>query len=123
MNNLNVQYRYCKDGNRSGSIYVDHLEHRRERRQVMTAIIICSCHTATILAIMMNFCNHSDQDILHACAALPDNATNITVYGLRPHQLGSTLVDKDTGDAAGDLFFFLGDRLLIPMACRHDPGW
>ena len=58
-----------------------------------------------------------------ADVVLPENAINITVYGLRPHQLGSTLVDKDTGDAAGDLFFFLGDRLLIPMACRHDPHW
>ena len=33
------------------------------------------------------------------------------------------LQNKDTADANGDVFFYLGDRLLIPMACRHDPGW
>jgi len=37
--------------------------------------------------------------------------------------LTSTLNDKDTGDAYGDIFFYLGDRLQEPMACRHDPSW
>eukprot|EP01052_Picozoa_sp_SAG31_P046111 SAG31_NODE_8685_length_1406_cov_1.308340_2_plen_133_part_00 len=53
----------------------------------------------------------------------PPNAVNITVYGLRPYNLTGDLVNKDTADANGDVFFFLGDRLLIPMACRHDPSW
>lgn len=28
-----------------------------------------------------------------------------------------------SSDAAGDIFFYVGDRLLTPMACREDPNW
>jgi hypothetical protein len=53
----------------------------------------------------------------------PANPRSILVYGLRPYNLTADLSDKDTADAAGDVFFFLGDRLLIPTACRNDPHW
>jgi hypothetical protein len=31
------------------------------------------------------------------------------------------LENKDTGDAAGDIFFYIGDRLPQTYACRRDP--
>ena len=53
----------------------------------------------------------------------PPNALNITLYGLRPLTLASDIINKDTADPAGDIFFYFGDRLLIDTACRNDPSW
>lgn len=53
----------------------------------------------------------------------PDNATNITVFALRPYNLSSTLDNKDSGDVLGDVFFYIADRFQTRMACRHDPAW
>ena len=36
----------------------------------------------------------------------PPNAKNITVYGLRPYNLTGDLVNKDTADANGDVFWW-----------------
>ena len=35
-------------------------------------------------------------------------------YGLRPQNLSVTLHDKNTADAAGDIFFWISDRLVAP---------
>ena len=52
----------------------------------------------------------------------PQNPTNLTVYALRPvHLIG--LEDKDSADVAGDIFFWIKDRILHPMHCRRDPSW
>lgn len=70
--------------------------------------------------------------LLLLCAALaplcvyarrPDNAVNITVIGLRPSNLSSSLDNKDTADAAGDLFYYVGDRMPQPMQCRKQPWY
>ena len=49
----------------------------------------------------------------------PHNARNVTMYNLRPYHLSANLVNKDSADAAGDIFFYITDRLLTPYACRH----
>ena len=49
----------------------------------------------------------------------PAHAANLTVYGLRARNLSASIDDKDTADAAGDLFFFLGDRYQRLGACRR----
>ena len=50
----------------------------------------------------------------------PQNAVNISVISLRAANL-TGLTNKDSADYAGDLFFYLGDRLPEPMHCRADP--
>ena len=58
--------------------------------------------------------------VVHAINS-PPNAVNITVIGLRPANLSSDLNNKDTADAAGDLFFYIGDRMPQPLECREKP--
>ena len=52
----------------------------------------------------------------------PANAENITLYALRPLNLVD-ITDKDSADAAGDVFFWLKDHIIKPMHCRADPTW
>ena len=52
----------------------------------------------------------------------PANPVEQIVYGLRPANLSATLENRNTGDAAGDLFFFLTDRFVAPFACRVTQG-
>ena len=40
-------------------------------------------------------------------ALRPANPVNLTVIGLRPVNLSTDLVNKDTGDGPGDLFFWI----------------
>jgi len=55
-------------------------------------------------------------------ALLPQSPENVTVYGLRPKNLSFTLENKDSADAAGDIFFWISDRLVAPYACRVSEG-
>ena len=48
----------------------------------------------------------------------PENAINVTVVALRPYNI-STLNDKDSADAAGDVFFYVGDTLPQKYACKR----
>mmetsp|Transcript_103582 Transcript_103582/g.189616 ORF Transcript_103582/g.189616 Transcript_103582/m.189616 type:complete len:367 (+) Transcript_103582:30-1130(+) len=48
----------------------------------------------------------------------PDYAQNLTVYHVNPIHAGATPVDMDTGDALGDLTFYLND-LLLPLECNN----
>lgn len=48
----------------------------------------------------------------------PAHAINVTVLALRPYNI-STLNDKDSADAAGDIFFYVGDTLPQQYACRR----
>jgi len=51
----------------------------------------------------------------------PSNPANITVYAIRP--LGLIGLDnKDSADVAGDVFFWIKDRILLPMRCRVKPN-
>ena len=50
---------------------------------------------------------------------VPPHVAELTVLGLRPRNLSASLADKNTADDAGDLFFFVTDRLVTPYACRH----
>ena len=44
----------------------------------------------------------------------PPNAANRTVYAIRPkHLIG--IENRDSADAAGDIFFWIKDRILHPM--------
>jgi hypothetical protein len=53
---------------------------------------------------------------------MPPNPTTIDVVALRPVYLPG-ISDKDTADIAGDIFFWLKDRILHPMHCRRSPSW
>ena len=52
----------------------------------------------------------------------PANPANRTVFGLRPYEIPG-LNDKDTADAAGDLYFYLTDKVMMPFMCREDPSF
>lgn len=46
----------------------------------------------------------------------------MTVYAIRPLALVD-ITDKDSADAAGDIFFWLKDHVIKPMHCRAQPTW
>lgn len=48
----------------------------------------------------------------------PEHAENVTVYHLNPASAGAMPVNMDTGDALGDLFFYLG-QFLLPLECKN----
>ena len=58
--------------------------------------------------------------VLLAAAQRPSNPTNVTVYAIRPLALVD-ITDKDSADAAGDLFFWIKDHVIKPMHCRVEP--
>jgi aromatic ring-cleaving dioxygenase len=51
----------------------------------------------------------------------PAHPTNLTVWGLRPRNLSSSVANKNTADQAGDIFFYITDRMVAPYACRVNP--
>ena len=53
---------------------------------------------------------------------MPPHAAVLTVVALRPAYLPG-LSDKDSADVAGDIFFWMKDRILRPMHCRRSPSW
>ena len=59
----------------------------------------------------------------HATAAprRPPSPLNITVVNLRPYNMSADISQKDTADVAGDAFFYLADRAILPYRCRRDP--
>merc|ERR1719321_1296303 len=57
--------------------------------------------------------------LAHTSAQIaPDFAKNLTVYHLNPASAGAVPINMDTGDARGDLFFYLG-QFLLPMECAN----
>lgn len=54
-------------------------------------------------------------------ATLRGQLQNITVFRLTPDHV-TGLLDKDSGDAAGDVYFGLEEKI-TPMHCRHEPGY
>eukprot|EP01065_Artemidia_motanka_P000736 TRINITY_DN1033_c0_g1_i1.p1 TRINITY_DN1033_c0_g1~~TRINITY_DN1033_c0_g1_i1.p1 ORF type:complete len:343 (+),score=108.21 TRINITY_DN1033_c0_g1_i1:69-1097(+) len=59
--------------------------------------------------------------LLSSVAAVdPKYAQNLTVYHLNPIAAGQIPVNMDTGDAQGDLYFYLG-QFLLPLECAGDP--
>mmetsp|Transcript_71252 Transcript_71252/g.185398 ORF Transcript_71252/g.185398 Transcript_71252/m.185398 type:complete len:365 (+) Transcript_71252:68-1162(+) len=46
----------------------------------------------------------------------PRYAMNVTVYHLHPKKTGARPINMDTGDAEGDLYFYL-DEFLLPLEC------
>ena len=79
---------------------------------------------ATLLLLLLIFTR--DGAAWHAprgaARARPRSPVELAVYGLRPANLSTTLENRNTGDAAGDLFFFLTDRFVAPYACRVTNG-
>lgn len=55
---------------------------------------------------------------LPAARIPPNYATNLTVYHLNPKAAGQLPVNMDTGDAFGDLYFYLG-QFLLPLECQN----
>merc|ERR1719247_2332497 len=45
-------------------------------------------------------------------------AINMTVYHLNPYSAGAVPINMDTGDALGDLYFYLG-QFLLPLECAN----
>eukprot|EP00041_Stephanoeca_diplocostata_P024514 m.623191 g.623191 ORF g.623191 m.623191 type:complete len:318 (+) comp22544_c1_seq5:198-1151(+) len=73
------------------------------------------------LLVYMFFVDVCSSKYSHADATTisrPSNPVNVTVYGLRPFNLSADISEKNTADPAGDLFFWLTDRLVAPYACR-----
>eukprot|EP00656_Telonema_subtile_P047227 TRINITY_DN5410_c0_g1_i1.p1 TRINITY_DN5410_c0_g1~~TRINITY_DN5410_c0_g1_i1.p1 ORF type:complete len:364 (+),score=62.10 TRINITY_DN5410_c0_g1_i1:142-1233(+) len=48
----------------------------------------------------------------------PQYSTNRTVYHLNPASAGNLPINMDTGDALGDLYFYLG-QFLLPLECAN----
>jgi len=48
----------------------------------------------------------------------PEFAQNLTVYHLNPLSAGALPVNMNTGDAQGDLYFYLG-QFLLPLECKN----
>jgi hypothetical protein len=48
----------------------------------------------------------------------PQYAQNLTVYHLNPATAGAIPLNMDTGDARGDLYFYLGE-FLLPIECSN----
>eukprot|EP00929_Paragymnodinium_shiwhaense_P112458 TRINITY_DN80714_c0_g1_i1.p1 TRINITY_DN80714_c0_g1~~TRINITY_DN80714_c0_g1_i1.p1 ORF type:complete len:384 (+),score=62.56 TRINITY_DN80714_c0_g1_i1:28-1152(+) len=48
----------------------------------------------------------------------PPFARNVTTYHLNPMSAGALPVNMDTGDAEGDLYFYLGE-FLLPLECAN----
>jgi len=48
----------------------------------------------------------------------PQHVKNLTVYHLNPASAGAAPINMDTGDAAGDLYFYLGE-FLLPLECAN----
>merc|ERR1712013_428773 len=48
----------------------------------------------------------------------PGYGQNLTVYHLNPASAGALPVNMDTGDAPGDLYFYLGE-FLLPLECQN----
>jgi len=53
-----------------------------------------------------------------AAQIAPEYARNVTVYHLNPVTAGAVPVNMDTGDALGDLYFYLG-QFLLPLECKN----
>jgi len=48
----------------------------------------------------------------------PDYTQALTVYHLNPAGVGAVPKNMDTGDARGDLYFYLGE-FLLPIECAN----
>ena len=75
-----------------------------------------------LLVVLLHAPISSSSSALHALPKQssrrrPAHAVNLTVIALRPYNI-STLNDKDSADAAGDIFFYVGDTLPQKYACR-----
>jgi hypothetical protein len=55
---------------------------------------------------------------IHLCQIPPEHARSLTVYHLNPASAGALPVNMDTGDVAGDLYFYLG-QFLLPIECAN----
>lgn len=70
-----------------------------------------------------------DRTLLQACIVfvhisavaaqiLPQYARNLTVFHVNPASAGAVPVNMDTGDARGDLYFYLG-QFFLPLECAN----
>jgi hypothetical protein len=93
----------------------------------------CGVYTALLVAVLLHTPATGSSGALHR-GGMPDvpkpapavvlsqrrpaHAINLTVIALRPYNI-STLNDKDSADAAGDIFFYVGDTLPQKYACKR----
>jgi len=59
-----------------------------------------------------------------ATAILPTHSrstTNLTVYRVTPKNITGDVMDKNTGDSGGDLYFSIYE-MIFPLYCLEDPG-
>ena len=45
---------------------------------------------------------------------VPANPASVLFYNLRPRNLSTDIIEKDSADALGDIFFYITDRLTVP---------
>ena len=45
---------------------------------------------------------------------VPANPASVLFYNLRPRNLSTDIIEKDSADALGDIFFYITDRLAVP---------
>lgn len=56
----------------------------------------------------------------HSLDQHPNNTLQVRVVALRPYNQTDDISDKDTADVAGDVFFYLADRVILPYICARD---
>ena len=62
----------------------------------------------------------ADNNINSSSSSSSSSSFELEVIGLRPYGVAPDLRNVDTGDLAGDLFFFFGDRLAFARACAQN---
>ena len=68
---------------------------------------------------------HQCADFCAGLCAFPGSgrgAHNATVYRITPREVAASLAHKNSGDAPGDIAFFLS-RVNLPQLCRADPSY
>jgi len=72
---------------------------------------VCMASVVPGLMVLLSLPNY-------LCQIPPEYAQTLTVYHLNPASAGALPVNMDTGDVAGDLYFYLG-QFLLPLECAN----
>jgi len=74
-------------------------------------------HACSLLLLLAG-CTASSVFPITLGAIPPQFSKNLTVYHLNPLSAGALPLNMDTGDALGDLYFYLG-QFLLPLECTN----
>ena len=107
-------------GAHAGSPHMARSAERRPRVARQGLVLSLVSTTAFWLPCTGGYCGCDDFCEGKCRFAGPGHRENLTVYRVTPYNV-SGLDNKNTGDAAGDLFFRLGDELWLRSFCRAHP--